>query len=57
MNIEIISNEEARLRKNLEARDDFEAKRMRRYLGMPDLSRQEGSPLRELVERILKIIF
>ncbi len=55
MIIEIVSKDEARLRKELESRTDFEALRMRRYLDMPDLSRQEGSPLRELVQRILKI--
>ncbi|MDP3725344.1 MAG: hypothetical protein Q8R20_02660 [Nanoarchaeota archaeon] len=55
MNIEIILKEEERLRMGLEKRSDFEARRMRRYLGMPDLSRQEGSPIRELVQRILKI--
>ncbi len=43
------------MRKDLQERQDLEAMRMRRYLGMPDLSRQEGSPIRELVQRILKI--
>ncbi|OGG41698.1 hypothetical protein A3A21_03770 [Candidatus Jorgensenbacteria bacterium RIFCSPLOWO2_01_FULL_45_25b] len=55
MNIEIVSKEEEQLRKDLGKRNDFEAMRMRRYLGMPDLSREEGSPIAELVGRILRI--
>jgi phenylalanyl-tRNA synthetase alpha chain len=46
-------NEENRLKKELEKRTDFEAARMRRYLAMPDLSRTEGSPIYEIVQRIL----
>lgn len=41
------------LRKALEKRTDVEAARMRRYLSMPDLSRTEGSPIHEIVTRIL----
>ena len=41
--------------KNLEARTDTEAARIRRYTAMPDLSRTEGSPLHEIVNRILAI--
>jgi phenylalanyl-tRNA synthetase alpha chain len=37
----------------LAARTDVEAERMKRYLAMPDLSRTQGSPIREIVERIL----
>lgn len=55
MNIKISSHDEDGLRKNLEKREDFEAKRMKRYLEMPDLSRKEGSPINELVKRILNI--
>lgn len=54
MDIEIDSPEEGKLRKHLEDRDDAESKRMRRFLAMPDLSRQKGSPIAELVERSLK---
>ena len=55
MEIIIPRMEEERLRKELEARTDFEAMRMKRYLAMPDLSRTPGNPLRELVERIRAI--
>lgn len=55
MNIKIQSPEEAGLKKSLETRKDVEAKRILRFLNMPDLSRTEGSPLCELVEKILKI--
>ena len=37
----------------LAAREDAEAARIRRYLAMPDLSRTEGSPIQEIVRRIL----
>lgn len=39
--------------KNFEKRDDFEAARMRRFMAMPDLSRKEGSPIKEMVDRIV----
>lgn len=43
-------------RKRLESRTDAESARIRRYLAMPDLSRTLGSPLNELVRRILAIL-
>lgn len=52
MDIKIDRTDEMRLRKELEARTDFDAKRMQRYLAMPDLSRTPGSPLYEIVERV-----
>lgn len=52
-NIVIDTAEEKRLKKELENRADFEAQRIKRYLSMPDLSRTEGSPIAEIVERIL----
>lgn len=52
-NIKISTDEENRLKKELEKRTDFEAQRIRRYLSMPDLSRTPGSPIHELVERII----
>jgi len=55
MDIIIPKDEENRLRAELEKRDDAEAKRMLRYLNMPDLSRTEGSPLHEIVERVKSI--
>lgn len=50
LNIDL--SKEKELREKLEKRTDFEALRMRRYLNMPDLSRTEGSPIREIVKRI-----
>lgn len=46
---------QAELKKHLEARQDSEAARIRRYLAMPDLSRTEGNPLGEMVKRILAL--
>ncbi len=40
--------------KTLEERKDADALRMKRYLSMPDLSRTTGSPIAEIVERIVK---
>jgi phenylalanyl-tRNA synthetase alpha chain len=51
MNIIIDNTEEASLKEALKNRTDFEAQRIRRYLSMPDLSRTEGSPLKEVVSR------
>ena len=54
-NIEINSPEETDLKKELEKRDDAEAKRMLRFLNMPDLSRKEESPIKEIVDRTIKV--
>lgn len=51
--IVIDTADEQRLKKELEKRTDFEALRIRRYLNMPDLSRTEGSPIKDIVDRIL----
>src|SRR3989344_8620220 len=50
-NIVIESPEEEALQAELESRTDVEAKRMKRFLSMPDLSRTLGSPLKEIVDR------
>ncbi|MEK7567022.1 MAG: hypothetical protein AAB527_02730 [Patescibacteria group bacterium] len=55
MNIEIKSEEEADLIKSLEKKEDPEARRLLRFLDMPDLSREKESPLFELASRIKKI--
>lgn len=55
MEITIPRAEEERLRTELANRTDFEAKRIERYLSMPDLSRTPGSPLHEIVERVKKV--
>ena len=51
MDIEISREDERRIVKALDGRQDTDALRMRRYLGMPDLSRTPGGPLYELVQR------
>ena len=43
------------MKKALEAREDAEARRILHFLNMPDLSRTEGSPLKEIVERASKV--
>lgn len=55
MLVEIDRSEEKKLIDGLERRTDNEAKRMLRFLSMPDLSRQPESPLAELVERVKQI--
>lgn len=55
MNIVIRSDNEIRLKAELESRHDAESERIKRYLNMPDLSRTPGSPLYELVRRISRI--
>jgi phenylalanyl-tRNA synthetase alpha chain len=52
-NIEITSNEEVELRRQLEGKKDPFSERLKRYLTMPDLSRTIGSPIKEIVDRIL----
>jgi phenylalanyl-tRNA synthetase alpha chain len=49
------SPDEAKLLASLKQRTDFEAQRILRYYGMPDLSRTPGSPIKDMVERILAI--
>lgn len=53
--INIGSKEEKELLAEIEKRTDPEALRMKRFLAMPDLSRQEGNPINELTRRILAI--
>lgn len=51
----IESKNEKTARAELKKRTDAEALRMRRFLAMPDLSRTEGSPIRELVKKIVAV--
>ncbi|MBN2094314.1 MAG: hypothetical protein JW740_03045 [Candidatus Zambryskibacteria bacterium] len=51
----ISTEEENRLIKELKKRDDSEAKRIKCYLSMPDLSRTKGSPIKEVVDRASKV--
>jgi phenylalanyl-tRNA synthetase alpha chain len=57
MHQEIIidGSKEAELRAFLKTRPDAESLRMQRFLAMPDLSRTEGSPIRELAKRLIAI--
>ncbi len=55
MEIRIDKAEEQRLRQEIAARTDIEARRMERYLTMPDLSRTPGSPLHEIVKRVQEV--
>lgn len=53
--IVIVSDEEKQLLAELAGRSDIDAERMKRVLSMPDLSRTEGSPLKEIVDRTRKV--
>ena len=48
-------DKEKDLIKSLEKRKDTDALRIKRYLSMPDLSRTPGSPLKEIVDRAMKV--
>ena len=53
MIIKIKSEEEINLKNKLETRHDAESERIKRYLAMPDLSRTPGSPIYEVVQRVI----
>ncbi|HLD62142.1 MAG TPA: hypothetical protein VI998_04185, partial [Patescibacteria group bacterium] len=53
--IKIDSPEEAKLKTELKKKNDADSKRMLRFLDMPDLSRAEGSPIKEIVERASRV--
>jgi phenylalanyl-tRNA synthetase alpha chain len=57
MDFPISTKGQDELLKQLEGRPDIEAMRMKRYLGMPDLSRTKTSPLYEIVDRTRKLPF
>ncbi|MEK7607600.1 MAG: hypothetical protein AAB484_01570 [Patescibacteria group bacterium] len=52
MEIEISTKEQKALIKDIEARGDIEATRIKRYLSMNDLSRTPTSPLYEIVNKV-----
>lgn len=52
-NIVVQSDDGNKLKRELESKHDAESERMRRYLNMPDLSRDPASPIAEIVQRIL----
>lgn len=51
----ISTAEQEEILKNFESRDDIEATRIRKYLSMPDLTRTPGSPVHEIVQRVLNV--
>lgn len=55
MEYKISRSEEEEILKGLEKREDAEAVRIKRYLGMADLSRTPDSPLYDMVERVKKV--
>lgn len=50
-----VDNFEEKIKEALQKRHDSEAERLKRFLAMPDLTRTPGSPLAELVERIVNL--
>ena len=50
--IKIESPEEEKLKKELDTKTDPESLRIKRYLNMPDLSRTEASPLKDIIEKV-----
>lgn len=48
-------DEEKKILSKLDGRQDAESARIKRYLAMPDLSRTEGSPLKEIVDRVTSL--
>lgn len=54
-NYKISRDEENALLSEFNKRDDIEAKRIKRYLAMADLSRTPGSPLNEIMKRVTSL--
>ncbi len=57
MNRKIVINDpnEAILIKELEQRSDIKAERIKRLLKLPDLTKKENSPVKILVDQIIKL--
>lgn len=53
MQYEVKTEVEKDLLNKLESKTDVQSMRMKKYLSMPDLSRTTGSPIHEIVQRIL----
>lgn len=51
----IPTTEQEEVLKSFEKRNDIESTRIRKYLSMPDLTRTPGSPVHEIVERVLNV--
>jgi phenylalanyl-tRNA synthetase alpha chain len=54
MEIRASSEKQEEIIKDLEKKTDPDSERIKRFLKMPDLSRTEGSPIKELVSRALE---
>jgi len=52
---DISTSDEAVFKKDLESKKDAHSMRLKRYLGMPDLSRTHGSPLEEIVKKAKEV--
>jgi phenylalanyl-tRNA synthetase alpha chain len=52
-NFKVSLDDQEELIKKLASRNDTEAERIKHYLEMPDLSRTPGSPINEIVEKVL----
>jgi phenylalanyl-tRNA synthetase alpha chain len=55
MEIKIQTEEEQKLKQALSDKHDAESERMKRFLDMPDLSRTPGSPIQEVVQRVIAL--
>jgi phenylalanyl-tRNA synthetase alpha chain len=55
MHIRVENTESLKLRTELNNKQDPESRRIKRFLDMPDLSRENGSPVNELVQRIINL--
>ena len=56
MIIEADLTSEKKLLSELAKKDDPESKRIKRFLDMPDLSRDSENPIHALIQRILNIL-
>jgi len=53
--MQVSLEEETKLKNNLESKTDNDSMRLKRYLGMPDLTRATGSPLKQIIETVLNL--
>src|SRR3989344_1130811 len=53
--ITISSKDESDLKKDLASKHDVYSMRLMRYLSMPDLSREPGNPIKEIVARAFRV--
>lgn len=48
-------DEQKEVLKTLDSRTDTQGKRLKEYMALPDLTRQEGSPVKAITERVLRV--